>query len=264
MTSTLEPPSRGGKTTLQTAERALAFLEAVALASHPPRVKDVTSALRVNPTTGYHLLNTLEKAGYVRRDEDGTLRIGARIAVLHESMLRHLSLGKDLQPIVDDLRARTNETAYAAVLTDDGVVIQALAEANQAVKVSGLHIGFGGAEHIRASGRAVLAHLEFATRQVLLERRLGSAATPRVQEFEQQFSAIRERGWAIDDGDFQPGVCCVAAPFFRPGGHVAGSVALSVPSTRYPEASSAIIDAVLNASAAASAALGSDSTGISP
>ena len=53
------------RVTLQTAERALGFLEALANAGEPLRVKDVSAQLGVNLTTAYHLLNTLQGRDYV-------------------------------------------------------------------------------------------------------------------------------------------------------------------------------------------------------
>ena len=82
----MKSPSDNEKapTTLQTVKRALAFLEAVAEARQPPRLRDVAQTLGINVTSSYHLLNTLQLAGYVTRDPDGTFRIGGRAAILYE------------------------------------------------------------------------------------------------------------------------------------------------------------------------------------
>ena len=51
---------------------------------------------------------------------------------------------------------------------------------------------------------------------------------------------------------FQEGVCCIAAPFYRSGGSVAGSVAVSVPAARFAAARESITDAVLRSAERAS------------
>jgi IclR family transcriptional regulator, acetate operon repressor len=246
------------KTTLRTAERALAFLEAVALAPRPPLLKEIAAELGLNLTTGYHLLNTLQQAGYISRDDDATLRIGARVAVLHQGMLRHFALGRELRPVIEELRQVTGETAYIAGLTTEGVVIQELVAATHAVGVTGLHVGFTGSEHIRASGKAVLAHLDESRRVALLSRCLGAASPKELDEVMVALAVVRDRGWAADDGDYQDGVCCVAAPFFFSTGLIAGSVAVSAPESRFLEASPALIRAVCTAGERASARLGYD------
>jgi DNA-binding IclR family transcriptional regulator len=247
-------------TTLQTVERALAFMETVAQARRPPRLKEVAKALGLNPATSYHLLNTLLGAGYLTRDGDGSLRIGSRTAVLHQGLVRHFVMGRDLMPVVEELSARTGETAYVAALSHQSVVIQALAQGDHAVQVTGLYVGFSGSEHIRASGKAVLAHLPAAQRDSILGQCLGSTGDE-LQAAVTDLEKVRAQGWALDDGQFQEGVCCVAAPFFGAGGAVAGSVSVSVPATRFPAIRQTITEAVRDAAAQASTVLGHDPAG---
>jgi IclR family acetate operon transcriptional repressor len=248
-------------TTLQTVERALAFLEAVAQAHRPPRLKEVAQSLGINVTTSYHLLNTLQLAGYVTRDSDGALRIGGRTAILYQGLVRNFALGRELGPVVAELSANTGETAYIAGLNRDKVIIQALVEGDQAVRVTGLYVGFSGSEHIRASGKAVLAHLPDAERDVVLGQCLPGASAAELDAVNTQLRTVRELGWALDDGSFQDGVCCIAAPFFRSGNFVAGSVAVSVPATRFSAARESFTDAVLRAAQQASQIAGHDPAG---
>ena len=67
---------------------------------------------------------------------------------------------------------------------------------------------------------------------------------------------IRSRGWALDEEQFQVGASCVAAPYFRGDGLVAGSFAVSVPCTRFATARETLVAAVVSAAQAASEVLG--------
>jgi DNA-binding IclR family transcriptional regulator len=237
-------------------ERALAFLEAVAQARHAPQLRDVAETLGINVTSSYHMLNTLQQAGYVKRDSDGTLRIGGRAAILYQGLIRNFELGRELAPVVAELSATTGESAYIAALNRDKVIIQALVEGDQAVRVTGLYVGFSGSEHIRASGKAVLAHLSDQERDSMLKRCLPGASAEELNAVIAELLVVRERGWALDDGSFQEGACCIAAPFFRSGGFVAGSVAVSVPATRFTAAREGITAAVLSSAQQASQIVG--------
>jgi IclR family transcriptional regulator, acetate operon repressor len=247
-----------GPTTLQTVERALAFLETVAQAHRPPRLKDVAQALGINVTTSYHLLNTLQMAGYLTRDTDGTLRIGGRTAILYQGLVRNFALGRELMPVVEELSARTGETAYIAALNREKVIIQALVEGNQPVRVTGLYVGFSGSEHIRASGKAVLAHLPDSERDAALKHCLPRASAEELAGVLRELREVRKLGWALDSGQFQQDVCCVAAPFFRSGGAVTGSVAVSVPEARFSATQEVVTDAVLRSAQRASQIAGLD------
>ena len=254
----MKSPSDNEKapTTLQTVERALAFLEEVAQARQPPRLRDVAQTLGINVTSSYHLLNTLQLAGYVTRDSDGTLRIGGRAAILYRGLIRNFEFGRELSAVVGELSAATGETAYVAALNRERVIIQALVEGDQAVRVTGLYVGFSGSEHIRASGKAVLAHLPDQQRDAILRRCLPSATAAELDAVIDELGKVREQGWALDDGSFREGACCIAAPFFRPAGFVAGSLAVSVPADRFTTARERITDAVLSSAQQASQIIG--------
>jgi DNA-binding IclR family transcriptional regulator len=252
--------SRRPKTTLQTAQRALRFLEFVAQQPQPPQLKSVATALGINITTCYHLFNTLHAAGYVSRDADGAVRLGGQVAVLYSGLVRQVAAGRELQPILAELSAQTHETAYLAGLSAESVVIQAVVESGHAVRVTGLHVGFGGAEHVRASGKAVLAHLDDAARDRILDasmRELEPAARARVlRSLEPELLEIRSQGWAFDDQYFADTVCCVAAPYFDAAGDVAGSIAVSVPAGRFVDNRQTLITRVVAAAGEASSRLG--------
>jgi IclR family acetate operon transcriptional repressor len=254
------PENQNSATTLQTVERALAFLEVVAQAPSPLALRDVAGALGLKVTTSYHLLNTLRGAGYLIRDADGTLRIGARAAVLYNGLVRQLAVGEDLRPVIEKLSAETSETAYLSRLNESGVVVQMLMEGLHAVRVSGLYIGFCGAEHERASGKAVLAHMSDGDRAGLLAKSTAemtdSARRSLLLDLDKELDLIKQRGWSLDEERFQKGVSCVAAPYFHADGKVAGSVALSVPCTRFTQAKESLTAAVVTAAMTASQPLG--------
>jgi IclR family acetate operon transcriptional repressor len=259
---TVSPPAenQNSATTLQTVERALAFLEVVAQAPSPLPLRDVAGALGLKVTTSYHLLNTLRGAGYLIRDADGTLRIGARAAVLYNGLVRQLAVGEDLRPVIEKLSAETSETAYLSRLNESGVVVQMLVEGLHAVRVSGLYIGFCGSEHERASGKAVLAHMGDGDRGALLAKSTAemteSARRSCLSGLDEELELIKLRGWSLDEEHFQKGASCVAAAYFHADGRVAGSVAVSVPCTRFTKAKESLTAAVVTAAKTASEALG--------
>lgn len=247
-------------TTLQTVERALSFLETVAEAQRAPRVKEVASELGLNVTTCYHLLKTLQRRGYITRESDGTLRVGGRVAHLYQGMLRRFALGRDLHDIVQQVSVATGETAYLSAYSGDAVVIQSVVEATQAVRVTGLNVGYSGSEHVRASGKAVLAFLPHEKRAAMLNHSMGDSTVREYADttarLDTEFEQIRRQGWAKDEEQFDNGVCCLAAPYFTADGSVLGSIALSAPSTRFHEAKDKLTEAICEAGWEISAYLG--------
>jgi DNA-binding IclR family transcriptional regulator len=249
-----------GRTTLRTVARALTFLEHVALAESPPKVKDIAADLGLNITTCYHLFNTLQDMGYLVRGDDGTVRVGGRVALLYRGLVRHLVFGRDLHPIVAELSEATQETAYLASLNGNGVMIQDVVEGSQAVRVAGLHVGFRGSEHLRASGKAVLAHLKEAEQRSVIDpvtRDMSKKAQVELRSrLEIELERVRRQGWALDDREFDEGVCCVSAPIFGPDGQIAGSLTVSMPAERFQENRERAVLAVKQAARKASHMIG--------
>lgn len=245
---------------MQTVERALSVLEHVAQCRQAPTLREVSISLGLNITTVYHLVNTLEHRGYLARDARGTLRIGARAAVLHQALVAGLVPSRDLQPVVEDLSATLDETAYLTSWADDSVVIQAVVEAPQALRVSGLYVGYRGREVSRASGKAVLAYLPAAARSAVVQANLESHDAQERAKLEEalavELEGVRRNGFAIDEQTYTPGVYCVAAPYFNADGTVSGSVAVSVPAVRYPKRRKLLISAVRAAAEACSERMG--------
>jgi DNA-binding IclR family transcriptional regulator len=236
---------------LQTVERALSLLEFVAAARRPPTIKDVSAGLGLNVTTIYHLYNTLEYRGYLRRDPDGTLRIGARAGVLNQALIAGSANGRDLHPVVANLAAAVEETVYLTSWADGAVVIQDVVEGPQALRVSGLYIGYHGREVQRASGKAVLAHLEPDAVEAVIRRNKNELdseiMTRAAATLTNELKNVRRNGFALDDQTYTPGVYCVASPYFNASGRVAGSIAVSVPAVRFSKQRKNLTAAVIRA-----------------
>jgi IclR family acetate operon transcriptional repressor len=46
---------------------------------------------------------------------------------------------------------------------------------------------------------------------------------------------IKAQGYAVDDGEYQEGIRCVAAPIRSEGGMIIGSIGVSAPLQRFPK-----------------------------
>ncbi len=246
--------------TLQTVERALNFLEVVAASPHPLTIKDVAQEIGVNITTCYHIFNTLLAGGYIERGTDQKLRIGFKSAVLYDAYRRGFSTQKQMNDFVTELAEMTCETAFISTLLNDSVVLTAFADGRQALRATGLFVGLTGLEHVRSSGRAVLAFLDEATRARVIERSLAGIAPSQheaiKEDLAQTLERVRERGWALDNEEYNAGIVGIAAPFFNEGGRVVGAVGIWVPAQRATSEVDALAKTVVEAAQRATVILG--------
>jgi IclR family acetate operon transcriptional repressor len=247
--------------TLQTVDRALSFLECIANSATPPTIREIAGQLDLNITTCYHLYNTLAARKYVERNPDLTLRIGFQAASLFEGYKRGVSAHQVMRQLVNEISVSTSETAYLSMLVNEAVVLTALSEGPQAIRAGGLYVGLSGLEHVRSSGKAVLAFCSDEARSKILNKALSS--TPPAQRagireaVMPDLAETRERGWALDEQGYEIGICGIAAPFFSETGDVLGAVGIWAPVARFQENKDSLVSHVLHAAAQATLTLGS-------
>ena len=153
----------------------------------------------------------------------------------------------------------SGETVYLTKYVEGAVVIQFVIESQHSLRVKGLDMGYSGAEGRRASGKAVLAHLDAAELARVSDRVHGGTRPSKSESrrFHQELETIRDVGFAFDNEDYELGVCCIAVPIFDSRGKVFGSVAASAPAQRVGRLSTEIRDQVSKTADQISRALGS-------
>ncbi|GCD92809.1 IclR family transcriptional regulator [Embleya hyalina] len=245
--------------TLQTVDRALTFLEYVAAAPEPPTVQQVSEALGLNITTCYHLLRTLVARGYIARHENLTLTLGDGVGALFRAYQRRFDIDDNLKGCVDKLAAQTAETSYFSAVEGNRVILRILVEGSQPLRVSGLFVGRSGDEHLRSSGKAVLAHLDDERRAAVMancvEGRSETDASALVEKLDRDLRTTRERGWSLDEQDSDIGISSVGAPVFDARREVYGAVGIVVPTTRMEKHRQRYVECVTATAAAMTALL---------
>jgi DNA-binding IclR family transcriptional regulator len=107
--------------------------------------------------------------------------------------------------------------------------------------------------HCSAAGKVLLAHGAANLPAGRLERRTEQTITGRAA-LEEELAAVRERGYAVIDGELEPGLVAVAAPVRRDGGTVVAALSVSGPGNRLTPAQ--VADVALQCMAQASALSG--------
>lgn len=263
MTQTSIGRTRDTATTLKTVERALDVLEAVADAPQPPQIRQIAAAIDHNLSSTYHIVNTLLLRRYLERDEHGRLGIGPKLIDLSSSRVRGTDLLDVARPVLARLAETSDETVYLTRYAAGSVIIQAAIESTQTLRVTSLPVGHSGAEDRRASGKAVLAHLTEPEQLRILRGLHPQADDEQLRGVREalgdEFAQIRTDGYAFESESYEPGVCCIAAPFFLADGSIGGSVSISAPTLRISHLLRGVRDELLAATSQITSGLGGGS-----
>jgi IclR family transcriptional regulator, KDG regulon repressor len=208
--------------------RTMQALEA--LAFEPCTAPELASLLRVDARTARRLLRRLADEGWLTtRSSGGRARIYApsmRVLALAAHLAERLPLARAAVPAVDKLHEATGATAHLTVPSYRSV----LCLVHRAGSVDARpHLRELVPAHACAGGKVLLAHREpwresvlAVELEALTERTIVDPA-----EIREQCLAIRENGFAVEDGEYRDDLQGIAAPVHHGDGEVLAAVALT-------------------------------------
>jgi len=236
-------------------DRAAQLLTEVVHAPGAVTFTELAAATGLAKSTTSRLLLALERNGLVRRDDAGRFRPGEIFVRFAWRGGAEAGLTEVAQPYLERLGRDTGETVNLGV-GGDGVVEQ-IAQVDSVYVIGATNwLGRAVPLHCTAIGKVLLAYGAAKLRPGRLEWRTEQTITSRAA-LEAELAAVRQRGYAVIDGELEPGLVAVAAPVYRDGGAVVAALSVSGPGTRLTPPRIADVAAACTAQASAlSAVLG--------
>lgn len=217
-------------TTVQSVERALDILEAMADTGGTSSLTSLAAAADLPLPTTYRLVRTLTARGYVRQDESRDYVLGPRLVRLGE--MAGALVGTWAQPRLVELVDRLGESANLALLEGAQVVYMAQAPGRHSMRMF-TEVGRRVSPHRTAVGKALLATMPTDRVRDILRRTDLTAHTDNtltdIDVFEQELGRVRTQGYALDEGEQELGVRCVAVALDGP---LPAAISISGPTTR--------------------------------
>ena len=182
------------------------------------------------PTT-HRIVRTLVDLGYLRQEPSRQYALGPRLLLLAErsSSVLTTTARPHLTRLVDEL----GETANLAVLDGGQVAYVAQVPSRHAMRMF-TEVGKRVSPHCTAVGKALLAAQPVEQVRVLLQRlgmpRRTEHTITEPEAYLTQLDEVRRDGWALDDGEQDIGVRCVAVPV--PDSPLPLAVSISGPAVR--------------------------------
>lgn len=206
-----EPKVRAGG--VQSIERAFGLLEMMADAGGMMGLSQLATASGLPLPTIHRLVRTLVDLGYLRQEPSRQYVLGPRLIRLGESSSNMLSTWA--RPHLSDLVDELGESANLAMLDGDQIVYVAQVPSRHSMRMF-TEVGRRVLPHCTAVGKAILA--DFPDEQVRdLLRRTGMPqhtdnTITDADEFAAQLAQAAKNGYAMDEGEQEIGVRCVAVP----------------------------------------------------
>ncbi|UYM05809.1 IclR family transcriptional regulator [Solicola gregarius] len=239
---------------VQSIARAFTLLELVAANGGVMGLSQLSQESGFPLPTIHRLVRTLVDLGYLRQEPSRRYALGPRLLLLadsSETMLNHVAI-PHLRRVVDS----AGETTNLAMLDGDQVAYVAQAPGSHSMRMF-TEVGRRVSPHCTAVGKALLGESSETEIRELLARGGMERHTPHTltdpDEFIAQVAQCRERGYALDEGEQEVGVRCVAVVV--PSTSTRLAVSMSGP---VPRMSDELVESAVPVLTKAAAALAAD------
>jgi len=257
-----EPRIRTSRYNIEALARGLDILELFSPQNTSLSLTEVVSLLKLNKSTIFRLLSTLETMGYLDRDPE-TRRYRPSLKVLHlgYTVINSLDVRQVARPHLERLAREVEETVSLCML-DGHHVIYVDRVRNKSIVGVMLKTGSRIPAHCATVGKVLLADLPSDELDLYLNGAELTQCTPRtISEQEALFVELakaRKNGYALCDGELAVGLRAAGAPIYNHQQKAVAAINVSGSSTTISikRLKKMIVPAVVRTAAQISFALG--------
>lgn len=227
-----EPEARDRESlaNVRSVERAVSILTTLADQARPLGVAEIASNVKLHPATVHRLLTTLVRLGWVDHPNSSRYRLGLRMLGVAAFGVAQSPLLSSSRDILRRLAEASGWSVYLSVLIGRRVVDLARSPGrlSQAGPTFEFDPGRSHPAYANAAGKLLLAYLPAAERVQLLGSEPLRSFTPQtitdLDDLENEFDAIRAKGFATDRGEQWDFVKGAAVPVFGPNNEVVAAL----------------------------------------
>jgi DNA-binding IclR family transcriptional regulator len=207
------------------------------LAAEPSTLSELSRKLGIPKSSLHNIVSTLIKQEWVE-DENSLLVLGRKLFETGVVYGRNRGLVTTFRDIARRSVRQTGETTWLGLLVGRDVLHLSRVDGTQALRYV-VEEGERLPAHTTALGKVILAEKDPDE----LRSIFGSEELPaltrhtisKLSELEEHLRAVRKRGYALDKGEVDEDLHCVAAPVRDATGCVIAGVSIAGPSNRFSE-----------------------------
>jgi IclR family KDG regulon transcriptional repressor len=202
-------------------------------------VSELAKELNLPKSTVASLLKTMVDCGYLRQDDrTKKYHLGLRVFELGFVARIDMQFRKYALPILEELQRATEEIVYLTVPRYGEVLyLETVHPCQRQVRHS--DVGRLGPMHCTGVGKAMMAYMpdEYVEQIVAVKglQKFTSTTITTLEELKEELARTRERGYAIDNGEHDRNIGCVAIPLVDDNGLAVAGVSVSGPVLRFGE-----------------------------
>ncbi len=217
---------------VQSLERAFDILEVMSKEGQPISISELSEKVNLKVSTVHRLLVTMVSRGFVQQNkEDNKYRLGLKLWEIGSAVLPP-DVRATAKPVLEELARSCEETINLAVLDEHEVIYIDQVEPERRIVVKMFaRTGNRGPAYATASGKALLAYepeekLDRFIDKMKFEQFTTDTITNR-EDLKQELKRVKRDGYALDWGELEEHIRCVAVPVFNHENRAVAAISVS-------------------------------------
>ena len=233
------------------------------LVNHPQGIglTKIAKSLSLSSPSVHRFMSILMEEGWVDQNQHKKYFLTFKITSLGEKYLRKQEIRVIAHPFLVKLRDQVGETIHLGVLQGNLIVYLDKIDSKQTIQLAS-HVGSSVPCHCTALGKIILAFSDEEKVKSILSTvewiKYTENTIDNIDDFVKELFLTKERGYSIDNVEWERGIRCFAAPIMNYEKKVIAAVSVSGPAfLQSEEVNKNIISNMLNISKEISMSFGS-------
>ena len=210
--------------------KVVSILGAFSTSRRSMSLAEIADASGFPCSTAHRLAASMRELGLL--DQDGQrdrYRLGIKLFELGNTALANMDLHREARPFSDALNQVSGHPVNLAVFDGRQAIVTHRVSAESGTPLTLIEAA---PVHCTGTGKAILAFqppakIDEITAEGL--KRFTDTTITGMRKLKSELKLIRSRGYAVDEGEHQPGVRCVGAPIRDRGGRAIAGISVSSP-----------------------------------
>ena len=213
--------------------RACNVLECLSDDKDGLKTSDLAARLQLDRSTLYRILLSLEKCGFVEKDEKtGVFTVGIAAIEIGNACLRRMDFIQISKPVMLDLSMQAQEAVHLGVLSDTEIVFVDKVDSPRSVGMI-CKIGQRAPVYCTGLGKVLLANQPEAELARIVKaiqlKPFNKQTITSKKKFLDELKRVRTQGYAFDHSEHEDDAECIGAPIRDHLGHVIAAISISGP-----------------------------------
>lgn len=202
---------------IKSLSKAIDILDLLSFHHNGISLQEISDHLGYPKSTIHSLLSTMRDRGLVKQLPNGHYSLGIKLFEYGCAVSRGMDINRVVKPYLERLATTTGFGAVISVLDAAGVVSFDYATAPQGVQIVP-ELGSRLPYHCTSQGKLLLSQMTDSAALNILNKLRLTAFTPHSitnpDDLKSVIADIREKGYAIEDGEYKIGLRSVSAPVY--------------------------------------------------